>query len=142
MGRMRSLGSVIVQHYMESKTRMPKPEWRINEPMPECPNVSVIRSDCRVGTRHWVIESFGHSFGIRVSGFGIPLSVLPGPQHQMMRQVELQRRDGDVSVTQGRHVGVIFGVAEGEDAAVPVVLSAARIDALFIGVHPRARALA
>ena len=38
-----------------------------------------------------------------------------------MRQVKLQRRDGDVAVAQRRHVGVGFGVAEGEDAAVPVI---------------------
>ena len=59
-----------------------------------------------------------------------------------MRHVELQRRDGDVVVAQGGDVGVVFGFAEGEDAAVPEVRPAARVLPLLVRVGPRPGALA
>src|SRR5438093_6244208 len=71
-----------------------------------------------------------------------PLPVLPLPELQILRQVELQGRDGDVAVAEGGDVGVVFGVAEGEDAAVPIIRAAAGVLALLVGVGPGADALA
>src|SRR3954470_5015801 len=72
----------------------------------------------------------------------IPLSIEPLPHQWIMRQVELQRRDGDVTVAEIGDIRVFLGRAEGEDAAVPVVALPARAFALFVGVDPRPRALA
>ena len=54
----------------------------------------------------------------------------------------MQRRDGDVAVAKGGDVGVVLGVAEGKDAAVPEVTAATGVLALFVGVGPGADTLA
>src|SRR5213078_1125594 len=72
----------------------------------------------------------------------VPLPPLPLALQRVMRQIELQRRDGDVAVAQCGNVGVLIGGAQCEDAAVPKVALPARAASLFVRVEPRADALA
>src|SRR5438067_2099956 len=63
-------------------------------------------------------------------------------QHWVMRQVELQRRDGDVFVAEAGNIRVFLRFSESEDAAVPEVKPAAWVAAFFVGILPAASALA
>src|SRR2546423_11061835 len=71
-----------------------------------------------------------------------PFPISPFAQHRVMREIKLQRCDGDVAVAEVSDIRVFFGCAEREDAAVPVVPLATRTKALFIGIDPRTNALA
>src|SRR3954471_22125372 len=80
--------------------------------------------------------------GRRCSSAVPPFAVPPLPHQRVMRQVELERRDGDVAVAEVRDVGVFLGRPEREDAAVPVVSLPARAFAFLVRIDPWPRALA
>src|SRR5579859_4891176 len=71
-----------------------------------------------------------------------PFAVFPLSYHGVVGEIELERRDGDVSIPQCRDVGVLVALAEGEDGVVPVVGLAAGVFAFFVGVDPGVGALA
>src|SRR2546423_15504482 len=71
----------------------------------------------------------------------IPIRLIPLLQYQMICQIELQRRDRDVSIADAGDVGVVVGRAQREYAAVPIVSLSARILALLVRIDPWTGAL-